>query len=273
MQLLRTLFRFYIQSSIHVALAICAMAGVTIITNDLSWDWPVFGFIFSASITGYNFVKYAGHAKLHHRSLTNQLKSIQLFSLLCFLLLTYTLFLQTFQFIVVTTGLGIFTMLYAVPFAPHKKNLRRFRSLKIFVISLVWVGATLWLPLIDHRPLLTLDVALHSLSYFVIVIALTLPFEIRDIPFDDAELGTFPQRIGIASTQKTGYGLLLFFIILTIVIPSSSLSDIIINSQIAIVLGVSIKLSDRHQSHYYASFWVESIPILWFILYGLHTIL
>ena len=80
MQVLRTIFSFYINSSIHVALAVCALVGVTWLTYGISYNLSLLGFVFFGTITGYNFVKYAGVARFHHRSLTDALKVVQIFS-------------------------------------------------------------------------------------------------------------------------------------------------------------------------------------------------
>lgn len=266
MKILRIIFRFYIESSIHVALAICALAGVSVFTFDLKWDWHVFTFLFFASVTGYNFVKYAGQAKLHHRSLTHQLKSIQIFSLFCFLGLIYVSLLQTKLFMETSALLGVFTFLYAVPFLPNQKNLRSLKSLKIFIIALVWAGATLWLPLVDQKPVFSIPVLYKTLSYFVFVLALILPFEIRDLKYDQPELGTLPQRFGIPKTKTFGYTLLVVYIILNLLNPYNTQTAIVSSCLIALLVGVFIYFSHKNQSDYYAAFWVEAVPIFWIIL-------
>ena len=89
MKFLKQLFDFYINASIHVALAVYALVRITELYFNLSYNESLDYFIFYGTISGYNFIKYAGVAKLHHRSLTNQLKSIQVFSLFCFLAMCY----------------------------------------------------------------------------------------------------------------------------------------------------------------------------------------
>ncbi|MDX1317447.1 MAG: hypothetical protein R3262_07845, partial [Xanthomarina gelatinilytica] len=89
MALLKQIFNFYIDSSIHVALAVFALSWVTLLEFGIPYDRAVLYFIFFASITGYNFVKYFGLARFHHRSLTNWLKLIQVFSLMCFIGMCY----------------------------------------------------------------------------------------------------------------------------------------------------------------------------------------
>src|SRR5690606_20415588 len=64
----KALFNFYIQASFHVALSAAALTWLSFIIMDYDVDWLLLGFVFTATITGYNFVLYAGIAKLRHRS-------------------------------------------------------------------------------------------------------------------------------------------------------------------------------------------------------------
>lgn len=265
MEFLKRIFRFYIESSIHVSLAICCLAGVSLLLYEIPFDIKRFLFLFTASVTGYNFAKYAGAAGFHHKSLTRQLKSIQVFSLFCFVTLIVLTFMQSANFIIITAVLGVFTFFYTLPFDNKGKGLRSLKGLKIFVIAVVWAGATLWLPLTDYIELWTFEIGLRSLSYFALVLALILPFEIRDLQFDQPELGTFPQRFGVKNTKRIGYVFLLIFVGLTFMIYAGQ-AAFTINIFIAVLVGFLIWKSKINQSRYYASFWVESIPILWFLL-------
>ena len=65
MRFLKQVLDFYINSSIHVSLAVLSLSWITLIEFDISYDINVLFFIFYASITGYNFVKYFGIAKHH----------------------------------------------------------------------------------------------------------------------------------------------------------------------------------------------------------------
>ena len=74
-------------SSIHVALAVYAMTWITLLSFDLAYDENALYFVFYATITAYNFVKYFGLAKFHHRRLASWLKAIQVFSAIAFILM------------------------------------------------------------------------------------------------------------------------------------------------------------------------------------------
>ena len=119
MKLLKKAINFYINASIHVALSVCALVRVTELYVNLPYNKELIYFIFYATITGYNFIKYAGIAKLHHRSLTENLKIIQIFSLICFVLTAFyglRLKVKTMLFFLPFIAL---TLLYAIPFVSY----------------------------------------------------------------------------------------------------------------------------------------------------------
>ena len=78
MKVLQQLFNFYLNASVHVALAVYALTYITLIAFEITYHEAVLYFVFYATITGYNFVKYFGLAKFHHRSLAAWLKAIQI---------------------------------------------------------------------------------------------------------------------------------------------------------------------------------------------------
>lgn len=266
MRALRAIFDFYINSSIHVALAVCALSWVTVLKFGVPLRWNTLAFIFFATITGYNFVKYAGIAKLHYQSLTRNLRIIQLFSLVSFLLLVYTITLQSGAFLWVNIGLGLITFFYAVPFLPKDNTLRSLRTLKIFVIAFVWAGTSVLLPLVDFQSVFSAEVIRCFFQNFMFVLAITLPFEIRDLGFDSPELGTFPQRLGLRATKLLGYALLIAFLVLGFFSKNFFWPGFLSAVGIVVAATLFIFYASKHQPRYYASFWVEALPIVWFFV-------
>jgi len=80
MGFVKLLLNFYVNSSIHVALAVYSLVRITESYFQLSYNENLDYFIFYATITGYNFIKYAGVAKFYHRSLTKSMRLIQVFN-------------------------------------------------------------------------------------------------------------------------------------------------------------------------------------------------
>ena len=272
MRIIKQLFDFYLNSSIHVALAVYSLSWITLREFNILYDENILFFIFFATITGYNFVKYFGIAKFHHRSLTDALKAIQVFSLICFVLLCY----YTFQLPLITLGyiaiFGVVTFLYAIPFIPknfyldNQQNLRAISGLKVYIIALVWAGVTVFLPLINNDFDWNVDVYITAFQRFVFVIVLMLPFEIRDLKYDSIKLATIPQRIGVKLTKIIGSLLLLFFFFVEFFKDFSTYLNNIGNLILVCLTLFFLIFANKKRNRYYSSFWVESIPIIWLLI-------
>jgi len=272
MKVLKQLLSFYVNSSIHVAFSVLSLTWITLLEFQIPNNINVLLFVFFATITGYNFVKYFGIAKFHHRSLTNWLKSIQIFSFFCFLLMAYyglQLSLKTLYYI---GAFGLVTFLYAIPFLPKRlfldkqKNLRSIVGLKIYLIALVWSGVTVFLPLIEAEASINETVLICALQRFIFVVVLMLPFEIRDLQFDSLKLSTVPQQIGVKATKTIG-GFLIFGIYILDYFKSHSLgNDRAVLLFVLVLLFLFLIFARVRQGKYYSAFWVEGIPIFWLLL-------
>ncbi len=265
MKFLKNILNFYLNSSIHVALAVYAFIRITEMYFKLPYNENLDYFIFYGTITGYNFVKYAGVAKLHHKSLTNDLKIIQVFSLLCFLAMCYYGCLIDSKTLLLSVPFALITVLYAVPFlSGFAKNLREISYLKIIVVAFVWTGFTVLIPLFDAGNEGSLSVVFYAIQRFLLVIVLILPFDIRDMKFDAISLQTIPKKIGIERTKKLGVALLVF----SLVLEFMSSTEITVKSPFMLFFFLMIIFLMRakiNQSKYYSSFWVESLPIVWWL--------
>lgn len=267
MTFLKKLLNFYINSSIHVALAAYAFVRITELYYDLEYNETLNYFIFFATITGYNFVKYFGIAKFHHRSLTKDLKIIQIFSFLCFLLMCFYGFQLSIKTLFLLASFGLLTVLYAIPFlSGFQKNLRNISYLKIIVVAFVWAGVTVVVPVFDAHDILDdQKITLLFLQRFLLISVLILPFDIRDIQYDAISLQTIPKKIGIPNTKKLGFVLLLLVLTIEFLISSQTLTKNIFLGFSLVVL-MFLMRADKKQSKYYSSFWVEALPIFWWII-------
>lgn len=266
MVFLKQIFNFYINSSIHVALSVFSLTWISLLMLDLSYSGPVLYFVFYATITGYNFVKYFGIAKFHHKQLTNWLKLIQILSFICFVLMCYyAIQLEPYTHVFIG-GFAIFTMLYAIPLIPKKNNsLRNISGLKVYIIALVWVGVTVFIPLINAGKSINMDVVILGVQRFLFILVLMLPFEIRDLKFDNIKLSTIPQKIGVKNTKSLGLVLLIIFFLLEFFKNETNLKTISVLLIITVLTGLLVFFSKMEQRKYYCSFWIEGVPILWLI--------
>ena len=263
MRAVKSLFDLYINSSIHVSLAIVSFALVTSIYFEVSPDIDFYFFLFFASITGYNFVKYAGIAKLHHSRLARNLKIIQVFSFFAFFGLIYTAIQQSYVVLGIAVFLGLITLFYAVPISPGNKNLRNLTGAKIFIIALVCTGATVIMPLIDYIEILKWNIIIHTIEIFCLIIVLILPFEIRDLKFDMVQLRTIPQQFGVRKTKLIGIVVTIAVVLLELMKTDVSTVNSASVILICVVTILALRYSTIRQSPYFSSFWVEGIPLLW----------
>ncbi|MCR8666655.1 hypothetical protein NO995_03100 [Aestuariibaculum sp. M13] len=272
MKVFKQLLNFYINSSFHVACAVVALTWITLLEFHLILDENLIIFVFFASVTGYNFVKYFGIARFHHRGLSNWLKAIQILSFFCFVLMCYYVLKLKLETLLFIAGFGVVTFFYAIPFLPRrfyldsKQNLRNIGGLKVYLIALVWTGVTVFLPVINNDYGIDSDVILTAIQRWIFIIVIMLPFEIRDLKYDSLKLATIPQKIGVQQTKIMGMLLLGVFYTMEFFKDSIASGSLLVMFLISAITLFFVKYAEVKQGPYYCSFWVEGLPILWLLL-------
>lgn len=266
MHILSSIFKFYINASIHVALAVVAFTRITSLYFDLEHNWNLDAFIFFGTITGYNFVKYAGVAKFYHKSLTQSLRLIQIFSFICFCFLCYFGWKISLRTLVLFSPFAVLTALYILPFlGGFQKSLRGVSYLKIFVVAGVWAGVTTLIPALSQSIDPEVNLIVPFIQRMLFVLVLILPFEIRDMRLDLEDVRTLPQKIGVQQTKKLGLALLLFVLTLEFLITEDKiLRNIALG--VSFILLLMLMRTKENQSKFYSSFFVEALPIVWWVL-------
>ncbi|WP_160129336.1 UbiA prenyltransferase family protein [Kordia antarctica] len=195
------------------------------------------------------------------------MKGIQLFSFLCFVLAVFYAFQMQLKTLLFAVGFSVLSSLYIIPFLPNRKNFRTLAGLKIIIVALCWAGVTVVLPIVNADvPIAETTVVLTCLQRFVLVLILMIPFEISDLSYDAEALGTLPQRIGVSKTKQLAYVWILLFTGLDYLIQNALNEEFFITLGLSFVLAFVIWKSGIKKSRYFTSFWVESIPIVWFLM-------
>ena len=266
MPVVKRIFNFYINASIHVAFAVVSLYLVTIIFIKGSTNWDLAFFLGLGTIACYNFIKYGVEAEKYLIVANPAHKSIQIFSILSLIGALFFFFKLSASLWGIVLVLGSLSLLYAVPFLPKAKNLRSLGGMKVFLVALVWVGCTGLLPMVDNHIALGISEIAMLLQRFLLVLVLLIPFEIRDLNYDDSALKTFPQRLGVAKTKKLGYALLVGYVLLMPWATKGMLGLVLVQFSLFLLLFFAIKNSAVDAPEYYASFWVEGIPLLYLVL-------
>ncbi len=270
MQFLKKIIDFYIFSNIHVALAGFCLTKITLLkfgfTTSIS---PLF--VALSIIVSYSFIRF-------HEIKTNRLswlkqwylqqkKGLIVLSVVSVLGISYILFFTEFNLnsLIIVFPFAFMTFFYVIPIfkiGNLEVSFRNFPGVKIFSIAIAWAGISVLFPLYEEGFKFNLSVFIEFIQRILILIAITLPFDIRDLPSDSEELKTIPQVLGVHNTKIVGTLLLVFFVLLGF-IQNTYLTTTFI---IAIVTVVFLWFSTVNNSRYYASFWVEAIPIFWLCL-------
>lgn len=266
MTVFKRIFDFYLEGSIHVALATYALVRMTQHMFHIPYDWPVALFVFFGTIVGYNFVKYDALARTGQLPIRKQLKGIIALSVVSFLGVACCFFKLTLTAQICSVLVLAITALYTLPFFPNRKNARNWKGVKIYMVALCWTGATVVLPVLESEIAITTDFWLKCLQRFLLVFILILVFEIIDLKNDDPNLQTVPQQIGVKRTKILGWLLLLGFYGLEFLKIRFDAAQLIVNAILIALIGGFLYCAHENRQKYYTSFWVESVPIIWWLL-------
>jgi hypothetical protein len=269
MKLLKQFFNFYIDSSVHVSLAVCCLQAIIMIKYCSIINNSLLYFTFFSSLLAYNLIKYSKYIIDNYYNISYKLKIIAVISIFSLFLSLFFAFSLSLYEIILVLFAGMITLLYAIPiFLVTNNNLRAVKGLKIYLVALVWTIITVLSPLEYYRDFGLLFILITFIQIFIYVLIAIIPFEIRDIDIDDKRLSTIPQKIGVKNTKVLGILMILFLVLFELLkielntINNLSL-DVFIVSFIMIFLIINSK---KGQSKFYSSFWVEGVPILWVLL-------
>ena len=243
---------FYIQSSLHVGLAVLALLHCTVLQRQVKVQLSVSLAVFCGTVLGYNFLKYAEFVYLGKgkSSWHWAIGFCTVLAAVCFVLALFQLSAEQ-QLVFLSSGL----LVLGYPLV------RRYGWLKLFFVSAAVTYITVFIPLVlekqfDH------ELVFLSVQRFFLLSSLLIPFEIWDSANDPLFLHTLPQRLGIPKTKILGYGLLIPFLILIAWQSNRQGSSLVV----ALLTALSIYFTTVKRSMYYTSFWVESVPIVWWVV-------
>ncbi len=266
MKWLQRVFDFYLDASIHVALAVFSLVGCTCVLFNIPLPKALAFFLFFGSIACYNFMKYGVEAEKYYKLVNRYHRSIQIFSLFCLGIATYFCFYlerETWLGLLVLLAL---TGLYAIPILPGTKNLRSWGGIKVFLVALVWAGATVVLPIMESYIAWSWDASISVVQRFLLVFVLLVPFEIRDLAYDGTELRTLPQRYGVRGAKRLGF--IGAFLLVLLLFGKDTVSQVAIfgTAALTLMLLCCLLATRKTQHRYFAAFFVEAVPICWYLV-------
>ena len=262
----RKIFDFYVNGSIHVSLAVLAFLLISVKTLNISVSEHLIYFVFFATIAAYNFLKY-GHSLID--SIKNGRKDVRRIFILSIISLIFALIsainLPT-RIIPLLLVLMLLILMYILPIFPRDRNLRSLGFLKVIIVAFTWTGVTVLLPFFADHSIMWWDTYVLSLQRFLFVLAMMIPFEIRDMYLDPPGIKTLPRKFGVFRTKLLGVALAFLSFILIYLKDDMATFELSSRVIVTLVLSVLIVKTPTYPARYYASFWVEALPIFWLLL-------
>lgn len=260
---LKNIIDLYIFGNIHVAFASFCLTKITLLEVGVTNNTAPF-FVFFATIFSYNVIRFlrVDAIKSWFNLWFKENKVLlYLITFIAALFLAYLVFKISFKALMVMFPFMLFTLLYTFPV--KRFSLREKAGLKLFLIAISWAGITVLFPLKQHNLQIRLIDWITFLQRFLFIFAITIPFDIRDLNYDVVSMNTLPQRYGVIKAKQIAILAMLFFLVLEFFKKPNHLVVSILITILSIAL---IFFSNENRNKYYTSFFIESLPILWFIL-------
>lgn len=254
--LLPNIYHAVVSSQAWVALCFALLCIYVQLIN--GWDHEILIYIsFFATLFAYNFSHW-----VLERGASWRLPIMISSGLICLFLAINYLNLST---IFVLFILGMISVLYSWSF--NLQSLRHIPQFKMLWIALVWSVTTI-LPAFTHPNTFEWNLSLLVISIFCFVVAITIPFDIRDMLADDDEMQTLPQLYGV----KRSIGLAVFLIFLSALFFLGYFSFIINIAVLSFLISLSVALifilrSHKTHNKWFTAFWLEGVSALPFIIY------
>ncbi|MDX1315175.1 MAG: hypothetical protein R3356_06710 [Eudoraea sp.] len=263
MNAFKEVFKFYLQSSIHVGLAVISLLWTTsYFLNNIPEKELIF-FVFCSTIATYSFIKYGVEAHKYLIVSNRYQRGIQIFSFVNLVFAMIYFWNLKKASIILLFFVALLIGIYSIPIFPKLKNLRNYGIPKVLLVALVWTMITACLPMIQSGVEWVWDRYIDLFQRFLLILILMVPFEIRDLKVDLPELKTIPQRIGEGATKGLGYILTTLYFLFSFLKDQLHPLELISQGVLVFLLVLVLAMTNKRQSDYFASFWVEGLPVLW----------
>lgn len=280
-----TLLDFYLFSNFHIAFCAVALTDVTRILFDFHLRTELYVFVFCGTFFLYNLqrlpaaftdVNVKREFKRHSWNTENRkvLFGISVLAAIAAAWAFFQLYRRTQIIALVPAALSV---AYAFPSLFWKgrwMKIREIPGIKIFIVGIVWGMSSVWVPAAadDSFPQWnSLEVNIWMIACSVMIVAITIPFDIRDLYYDGHKLKTLPAIFGLRKVKLIGIVLMLLSV--AGIIMTEHLSTLVTMRHVIIYLiwsvitcGV-IAFSHPTRHEYYYSFLIDGLMIvLWAML-------
>ena len=272
---------FLLFSNIFIALCAVAQAMVTYQLLGARPDEHVLAILFCATLSLYNFSIFLSKPRdpaaspfrrvrwifSHYRLMVTitLIAILSVIPLFLFLSMTAKILLVFLAVVAVTYNLPVFTV------HDKKFSLRNIPGIKLFLIDLVWSLSAVLLPILElesHQSAVSSrDTILLVAKRFLLVAAITVPFDIRDL-FQDKhyELKTIPVLLGERRAYLFCQFLLIAYVAMLFLFTRDFGGQFLALTLTVMLAGWLIFKSDLKKNEYYYFLGIDGVLILQYVL-------
>jgi hypothetical protein len=154
-------------------------------------------------------------------------------------------------------NLGILTLIVISVFLSityalkiRDRNLREIPHLKIHLIALVWVVVIAFFPLMNEGDYNVNKWIFGGIHYFYLL-AICIPFDIRDLIYDNSKQKTIPQIFGIQKAKVIGITALILFTLIALCIQPQLQTNILFYCALIAQLSLLIYTKANRKDYYF----------------------
>lgn len=281
-KLISRVLDFYLFSNLHIAFCAVALVGVTQELFEFHLRTELYVFVFCGTFFLYNLQRLpAAFAEVEiervfkrHRWNTGNRKLLLGISVLAMVAAAYAflrLYPRTQIIALIPAALSV---AYAFPVIYWKKRwikLREIPVIKIFIVGIVWGMSCVWVPAAADASFphwTSPEVMVWMVSCSLMIFAITVPFDIRDLHYDGEKLKTLPAIFGVRKSIVIATGGMVLS--LGGIFLADHLSTLVEFRHVLIygvwtaVTCVVIAMSKPERHEYYYSFLIDGLlVVLW----------
>jgi 4-hydroxybenzoate polyprenyltransferase len=226
------------------------------------------GFVFSSTFLVYNLQRVLFSLFSIETYASPHLKWIHTHKISTFCLMALSLLCTSFLFIEIYAGSALSLIILSIStilsllyvYQSKSSRLRDIPHLKIHLIAIIWVTAVGIFPLINEG-VEDLNNWFFVVAHYLYIVAITIPFDIRDLKYDHRKLRTFPQLIGVKNSKILSVALLLVFAGLALFFKETLQTNSIFLLALFLTFFLLMGIHEKRHS-FYCSGWIESSIIL-----------
>lgn len=221
-------------------------------------NWLLYGLLnFFATLAIYNFQRIykASFSKIRSPWLSwvRTHKKYLLILTFASIAMIFALMIWLLQEVKIVTSILLFACVisfaYVVPL--FGKSLREIPFIKSPMIAFVWVVVLFVFPAINEG-ISFHEIVFDLIAYYFFIIALTIPFDIRDLKYDDPKHHTLPMIFGINGAKFLAVAMLtVYFMYFEIYNEKLSFNILFVLANILLILLISFS-SNKMKDEYFA---------------------